>query len=163
MWEILMQGLGHAPSVLEKFGQRPMVMMKLIRYPPSSQTLPDQFGIGAHTDFGGITILLQQPGREGLEVWHDKAEKWVPVPAVEDVLVVNCGNIVQKWTNGAYKSAWHRVVNKSDAERKSCAVFWHGDAKATNPLSDDPDQETVGQLLVKRFRNQYSLSKEVYN
>ncbi|RYP10536.1 hypothetical protein DL764_000589 [Monosporascus ibericus] len=32
---------------------------------------------------------------------------------------------------------------------------------ATNPLNlDDPNKDTVGQLLMKRFRNQYSATKE---
>ncbi|KAI1385655.1 2OG-Fe(II) oxygenase [Hypoxylon trugodes] len=160
IWEILLQGLGHPPSVLNKFAQRPMVMMKMIRYPPASATLPSQFGVGAHTDFGGITALLQQPDREGLEVWHEEQEAWLPVPSREDVFIINCGDIVQRWSGDVYKSARHRVINKAEAERLSCATFWHGDAGATNPLDpQEPDDATVGQLLVKRFRNQFSLGK----
>jgi len=44
----------------------------------------------------------------------------------------------------------------------SCATFWHGDVHATNPLNpDDPNKETVGQLCIKRFHDQFSLSKAV--
>ncbi|CRL17416.1 Oxoglutarate/iron-dependent oxygenase [Penicillium camemberti] len=145
IWSILLEGLGQPPSLVEKFAHRAIVPMKMIRYPPQSSTLPGQFGIGAHTDFGGVTILFQQPGKDGLEVWHEGKEAWIEVPALEDV----------------YKSARHRVINKSQGERLSCATFWHGDINATNPLNpDDLNSETVGQLLVKRFRNQYSMTKE---
>ncbi|KAI1816160.1 2OG-Fe(II) oxygenase [Poronia punctata] len=163
LWGILLQGLGSSADLLSAFSQRPIVPMKMIRYPPQSTTLPDQFGIGAHTDFGGITVLLQQPGREGLEVWDEATTSWLSVPATEDVLVINCGDMVQRWSQGRYKSARHRVINKSEQERLSCAMFWHGDVGATNPFNPhDPSEETVGKLLVKRFERQYSLKREVY-
>ncbi|KAF9740451.1 hypothetical protein PMIN06_003018 [Paraphaeosphaeria minitans] len=162
IWEILLQGLGHPISVMDSFAKKPMVMMKMIRYPPLAATLPGQFGVGAHTDFGGVTVLLQQPDKHGLEVWLDDKEDWVPVKAVEDVYVINCGDMIMRWSGGAYKSAKHRVINKADNEsRLSCATFFHGDVFATNPLNpNDPVKETVGQLLIKRFGNQFSLSDE---
>lgn len=137
-------------------------MMKMIRYPPSGLTRPGQFGVGAHTDFGGVTVLLQQPDREGLEVWVEEKQEWLSVPAMEDVYVINCGDMIQKWSGQQYRSAKHRVINKGNVERFSSATFWHGDFDATNPLNpNDPVKETVGQLLVKRFGFQFSLSKDL--
>lgn len=160
IWEILLQGLGYSIEVMETFARRPLVQMKLIRYPPAKSTLPGQYGVGAHNDFGGVTVLLQQPGKEGLEVWLEDKQAWLSVPAREDVYVINCGDMIMKWSGGRYKSVKHRVVNKSDAERLSCATFWHGDVFATNPLDpNDESKETVGQLLVRRFRTQMSLPK----
>ncbi|KAL8721591.1 MAG: hypothetical protein Q9225_001755 [Loekoesia sp. 1 TL-2023] len=162
IWEILLQGLGYSPALMEKFAQRPLIPMKMIRYPPLSATQPGQFGVGAHNDFGGVTVLLQQPGKEGLEVWYEEKEEWLPVPAVEDVYVINCGDMIQNWSGGKYKSAKHRVINKGDAERLSCATFWHGDPGATNPLNlNDLSKDTVAQLLFKRFSKQFSLPKEM--
>lgn len=160
IWGILLQGLGHSPDLMDAFAKKPLIQMKMIRYPPDRATLPGQFGVGAHTDFGGVTVLLQEPGKDGLEVWVDEKEAWLPVPALEDVYIINCGDMVQRWSGGRYKSARHRVINKSDGERLSCATFWHGDVYATNPLDpNDPNKETVGQLLVKRFRHQFSIEK----
>jgi isopenicillin N synthase-like dioxygenase len=162
IWEILLQGLGHPISVMESFAKKPMVMMKMIRYPPLAATLPGQFGVGAHTDFGGVTVLLQEPGKHGLEVWLEAKQAWMPVQALEDVYVINCGDMIMRWSGGQYKSAKHRVINKADNEsRLSCATFFHGDVFATNPLNpEDPNKDTVGQLLIKRFGNQFSLSEE---
>ncbi len=161
IWEILLQGLGYSTDLMEAFAKRPLVQMKLIRYPASSATLPGQFGVGAHNDFGGVTVLLQQPGKDGLEVWLEDQQKWLAVPSFEDVYVINCGDMIMKWSGGRYKSVRHRVINKADSERLSCATFWHGDVFATNPLNpEDTSKETVGQMLVKRFRHQMSIHKE---
>ncbi len=140
------------------------MQMKVIRYPPRKSTLPGQFGVGAHSDFGGVTVLLQQPGKEGLEVFFDDQQEWFGIPSLKDVFVINCGDMIMKWSDGVYKSAKHRVVNKSDEdERLSCATFWHGDVHATNPLNpEDPDRATVGNLLVRRFGNQFSLPEKVF-
>ncbi|KAL3417500.1 beta-ketoacyl synthase domain-containing protein [Phlyctema vagabunda] len=95
IWEILLEGLGYAPSMLEAFAKRPLVQMKMIRYPTPPATLPGQFGVGAHNDFGGVTVLLQQPGKDGLEVWLEDKSEWLAVPALEDVYIINCGDMVQ--------------------------------------------------------------------
>jgi isopenicillin N synthase-like dioxygenase len=146
---------------MEKFAKRPIIQMKLIRYPPQNMARAGQFGIGPHTDFGGVTVLLQQPNGHGLEVWHEKKNEWVEIPAIEDVFVINVGDMLQRWSGGIYKSAKHRVINKtteSNGERISIATFWHGDVEATNPFNpNDQSKDTVGSLLVKRFGKQYSL------
>ncbi|KAE9373522.1 Clavaminate synthase-like protein [Stipitochalara longipes BDJ] len=158
LWEILVQSLGHPVTVLDGFTRHPAVFMKLIRYPPHNSTDPRQFGAGPHTDFGGVTLLLQQPGKHGLEVWHAAKQQWIPVPAIEDIYVVNLGDMIQKWTGGEYKSTQHRVINKGDGERISCATFWHGDLDATSPLDPhNPSRETVEQYIVRRFSKNFSL------
>ncbi|EDU47081.1 2OG-Fe II oxygenase [Pyrenophora tritici-repentis] len=163
LWSILLEGLSQPPETVEKFSKRPIVPMKMIRYPPATTVQAGQYGIGAHTDFGGVTILFQQPGKDGLEVWVEDRQAWIEVPALEDVYVINCGDMIQRWSDGVYKSAKHRVINKvENGERMSCATFWHGDVRATNPLNPlDKDRETVGMLLAKRLGGQYSFSDEL--
>lgn len=75
IWEILLRGLGHSTDVMTAVAKRPLVQIKLIRYPPTSATLPGQFGVGAHNDFGGVTVLLHQPGKVGLEVWLSRSRR----------------------------------------------------------------------------------------
>lgn len=84
---------------------------------------------GAHTDFGGITFLLQQPGTKGLEVWYPPAESWVPVPVTPDSYVVNIGDLVEKWTAGYYRSSLHRVINLGEQHRYSAPFFLNGNMK----------------------------------
>ena len=136
-----------------KVRKRPIVTMKMIRYPPQDPNVPDQLGTGAQIDFGGVTVLLQEPERDGLEVWHDEREEWLPIPAVEDVYVVDVGDLLSRWSGREYKSARHRVLNQSGKERISCATFWNGNAYATNPLKpNDSDKEAVEQCMFKRFQ-----------
>ncbi|KAH8163812.1 hypothetical protein CIB48_g4439 [Xylaria polymorpha] len=58
------------------------------------------FCIAAHTDFSTITILLQQPRTRGLQVWYPPTEDWIPVPVVDDGLVINIGDLMEKFTGG---------------------------------------------------------------
>ena len=70
------------------------------------------------------------------------------------------GDMIAKWSGGEYRSAKHRVIYKGEGERLSCATFWHGDLEATNPLNpNDPTKDTVAKLLVRRFKNQFSVPK----
>ena len=94
---------------------------------------------GAHTDFQGLTILRPDrrdwstPSAGGLEVFHADRDEWLPVllPSPSDIrvllanddnngdddvngaddfaLVVNAGDLIQRWTNDRWISAVHRV------------------------------------------------------
>lgn len=133
---------------MDGFTKRPMVVLKIIRYPPPAKPLPRRFGVRALTDFGGVTFLLQGPDRYGLEVWLEGMQARVPVQAVQNVYIINCGDMIMMWLGGQYKSAKYRVIDKTDNEsRLSCARFFRGDAFATNPLNpQDRNKDTVGQL-----------------
>lgn len=159
--EILVIGLGHSPDVLESFTREPVCNLKLLHYPPHTSTDKRQFGAGAHTDFGGITILLQQPGKHGLQVYYEPTGEWLPVPAVEDVFVVNLGDLVHKWTDGQYRSTVHRVINAADGDRYSVPCFWHGDLHAINPFKPgDGNAETVEEHIRKKFDKSYGTNSQ---
>ena len=157
--EILVIGLGHDPSVLSTFTKEPVMNLKLLHYLRHTSTDTRQFGAGAHTDFGTMTILLQQPGKHGLQVYHAPTDEWLPVPAVEDVFVINMGDLIQKWTDGAYSSTLHRVINKADGDRYSVPCFYQGDLRATNPFKpEDGSGETVGEHVKRKFDLSYGMN-----
>jgi len=70
----------------------------------------NQMRIGEHSDYGTITLLWQVNDVAGLQV-QDLNGSWHPVPYATDGVVVNIGDLLQRWTNDYFKSTKHRVVN----------------------------------------------------
>jgi isopenicillin N synthase-like dioxygenase len=98
-------------------------MMRLFHYFPGGKAGDRRTGSSPHTDWGMYTVIAQQvcQGKDaGLEVLLDG--EWRAVPAVEDSLVVNCGDYMQLRTGGRWKSPLHRVV-LSPCERTSLCFF----------------------------------------
>ena len=84
---------------------------RVIHYPAYTGQLEDkQMRIGEHSDYGTITLLWQINNVPGLEV-QDLGGAWHPVPYAEDGVVVNIGDLLQRWTNDYFVSTKHRVVN----------------------------------------------------
>ena len=84
---------------------------RIIHYPAYEGKLEDrQMRIGEHSDYGTITLLWQITDVPGLQV-QDLKGVWHPVPFKEDGVVVNIGDLLQRWTNDYFVSTKHRVVN----------------------------------------------------
>jgi len=65
--------------------------------------------IGAHSDFGSITLLLQD-NVGGLEVEdsHNPGQ-FMAAPPLKGALLVNAGDFLMRWSNDLIKSTIHRV------------------------------------------------------
>ena len=74
-------------------------------YPPSSGN------IAGHTDWSTFTIL--HASGPGLEVVQEEEWRQVPYDPAEKSFVINCGDILERWSNGAFKSSIHRVNRSS--------------------------------------------------
>ena len=108
------------------------VSLRLLHYPPSENMIQNQLGAGAHTDYGFMTLLFQDPVG-GLQIL-DKSNQWLDVPPVKDSVVINSGDLLEVWTNGLYRSTLHRVKPVTQS-RLSVAMFI------------DPDTDTVIEPL----------------
>tara|TARA_Y100000389_G_C17450910_1_gene514735 strand:- start:1499 stop:2359 length:861 start_codon:yes stop_codon:yes gene_type:complete len=90
---------------------KPYNTTRVIHYPASTGKLKDrQLRIGEHSDYGTITLLWQINDVPGLQV-QDLKEEWHSVPYADDGVVVNIGDLLQRWTNDYFVSTKHRVVN----------------------------------------------------
>jgi isopenicillin N synthase-like dioxygenase len=109
---------------------QPICTTRLLHYPPQpASAAQGQIGCGAHTDWGALTLLAQDDAG-GLQV-QARDGSWLNVPPVPGALVVNIGDLMQRWTNDRWPSTMHRVVNRfSGRDRWSIAYFFDLDADA---------------------------------
>jgi isopenicillin N synthase-like dioxygenase len=96
----------------------PLVLFRIFHYPPVPA---DRWSVGEHTDYGLLTILLQD-GTGGLQV-HGP-DGWIDVPPEPALFVCNVGDMLEHMTGGRYRSTPHRVLNTTARERLSCPFFY---------------------------------------
>lgn len=102
--------------------------LRLLHYPPLTAAMkPNQLRGGAHSDYGTITLLFQDE-MGGLEIQTAEGQ-WIPAPSIPNTVLVNIGDLMQRWTNHEFRSTLHRVTNPTDARsqrsRYSIAFFCH--------------------------------------
>lgn len=115
--------LGADPAFFDDKFQAPMALLRGNAYPPR----PDwagarDFGIGAHTDYGCLTLLATD-GVPGLEVLL-RDGTWLPVQAAPGAFVINFGEMLEMWSGGRVRATPHRVIGGPEA-RISVPLFFN--------------------------------------
>lgn len=89
---------------------------------------PGQLRVGAHSDYGSLTILATEDRPGSLQVC-DASGAWSDVPILPGTFVVNIGDLMARWINDRWISTLHRVVNPPDGagaeSRRQSLVFFH--------------------------------------
>lgn len=147
---------------ISTYTAEPTVLFRIFHYP---ETSGPGWGVGEHTDYGLLTLLAQD-GHGGLQVESDG--RWIDVPPIEDALVCNLGDMLDRLTGGWYRSNLHRVRNSSGHGRLSFPLFFdpgfeaellplpsvarRGAERSTAPRWDDADLQTLsgtyGEYLI---------------
>ena len=145
----------------------PISALRANHYPAiSSPHLKGQLRAGEHSDYGTLTILMQDSSEEGLEICN-RDGIWIPVAIEVPKLIINIGDLMQRWTNNRWVSSLHRVVVPNDdlsqkKRRLSVAYFhqpdWNTEIHCIPSCINDEEQPLYsavrsGEYLMRKFNS----------
>lgn len=135
MESVFALALGLPDGFFAPFTDHSIDVLRMVHYTPPDDLVvePDQLGMGAHTDYGIVTLLWAD-AVPGLQILDADGE-WCDVQPAPGALLVNLGDLLARWTNDRWTSTMHRVVPPTDADgrlvrRRSAAFFHDGNADA---------------------------------
>jgi isopenicillin N synthase-like dioxygenase len=147
------------------FRNEPTCLFRIFNYPASfcqQEGNENLWGVGEHTDYGMLTILLQDD-IGGLQVKTSKGE-WIQAPPIPNTFVCNIGDMLDRMTSGYYRSTPHRVRNLSTSRDRLSFPFFldpNWDAEVL-PLSmegitaiDDDVEHRWDKASVHKFHGTY--------
>jgi isopenicillin N synthase-like dioxygenase len=159
--------MGQPESFFEPMYTKPDSLLRCVMYPPSDPEDADAFGAGPHTDNGTLTILAQDDVG-GLQL-RTLDGIWVDAPTIPGTFVINVGDMVMRWTNGAFRSTPHRVISNGARTRYSMPFFFFPDYRTRIAVLPDytspenpPKFEPIiwGDYVVGQFSLAYAHFKE---
>lgn len=135
----------------KEFTDHPFAQLAMFHYPPhpGSKDGHEVWGVGRHTDYGTLTILLQDDVG-GLQV-ETRDGSWIDVPPVPGSFVINLGDMMEIWTSGALRAGPHRAKVSATRHRLSVAMFYDpGFDCVISPIplekTQIPSEKTVARL-----------------
>jgi isopenicillin N synthase-like dioxygenase len=138
-------------------------ILRAIHYPPITQEPASAIRAEQHEDINLITLLVGASA-DGLEILSKQGE-WVAVTSLPEQIVVNVGDMLQRFTNNKLISTTHRVVNPKrelwHTSRFSIPFFLHPRSsmslKCLESCVDEAhpiayEDATAGEYLDERLR-----------
>ncbi len=160
-------GLGQDRDFFAKAYEKPLARGQLVYYPTATdQDLQEErFGAATHSDFGVLTVLLQDM-QGGLQVQNLTGD-WIEAPPIAGTFVCNIGDLLERWTNNRLVSTKHRVLNRSGNSRYSIPIFCDPASDTViDPrdlgVSDDKalfDPITAGDYIMSKNKRNFSQYK----
>lgn len=122
----LSTSLGLAPTFLDPFfpeTSQPLLLTHSHKV-PSGLRGSEAFNVGAHSDWGALTLLMLSPESHGLQMRCPlDPEQWLDVPPLAGALVVTAGDVLETWSAGRYPASVHRVRHVAERHRYSIPLF----------------------------------------
>jgi isopenicillin N synthase-like dioxygenase len=134
---------------VDRYTNNPTTLFRVFNYPSSAQAAEgEDQGVGAHTDYGLLTILSQDD-IGGLQIRYE--DRWIDVPPIRGAFVCNIGDMLERLTSGRYTSALHRVVNRTPHSRLSMPFFFDPRFDAELAAIADVGPSSPRPEIVKRW------------
>ncbi|XP_037040254.1 oxidoreductase vrtI-like [Bradysia coprophila] len=152
------KALSNLHRLMESSGDQ-LRFTKTTMHPIQNRPSSPDVSLGAHTDFGSITILFNR--LYGLQVLSPNKE-WLFVPPLPGHAVVNLGDAMVKLSGGRLMSNTHRVVTapglSAVTDRYSVVYFARPEnvVQMKNLLSDEvneTDNLTAEEWIARRVRH----------
>ena len=145
---VVMDMMAHSLQLEDGYFRRflqPAVGSLSINWYPSynelGETLPGQYRIGPHSDFGSVTILDRQTAVSGLQI-QALDGCWLPAPFVPGALTINIGDLLARWTGDRWRSTKHQVpaptLAAPDESLLSLVFFYDVDPTAVIETLEGP-------------------------
>lgn len=138
-------------------------ILRAIHYPPITHEPKSAIRAEQHEDINLITLLVGASA-DGLQILT-KQNEWIGVTSLPEQIVVNVGDMLQRFTNNKLKSTTHRVVNPAKelwhTSRFSIPFFLHPKSSMSLRCLDNCISEshpkiysdaTAGEYLDERLR-----------
>ncbi|PIK62578.1 hypothetical protein BSL78_00474 [Apostichopus japonicus] len=144
--------------------KRNCTTLRTLYYPPfqsDAETEDMPMRCGEHSDYGAITLLFQDT-TGGLEV-RSVDGRWIPVQHIPDTVLVNLGDLMQRWTSDVYRAAKHRVVfspKTVNLSRQSIAFFGNPDDEAVIECLDGSNKYppiSALDYIIARTKKSFSI------
>tara|TARA_A100001037_G_scaffold78969_1_gene70883 strand:+ start:70 stop:1131 length:1062 start_codon:yes stop_codon:yes gene_type:complete len=132
MLPVYASALGLTPDFFENAFTEPQYALRMSHYPPAETGEADQFGVAPHTDSSFLTMLAQNE-LPGLSI-RTPDGNWIDAPAIGGAFLVNSGDMLRRWTNHAFLSTPHRVINRN-GHRDRYAIPFFFDATYNYPMA----------------------------
>ncbi|KAF8592585.1 Clavaminate synthase-like protein [Ramaria rubella] len=168
-------GLHLPENYFVAYHQTPDNQLRLLHYPSvpiAALEREEVTRIGAHSDFGSITLLMQDDVG-GLEIEDpNQPGDFKSAPHIEGAIIVNAGDFLMRWSNDIIRSTIHRVrappnlITKDGMfpERYSIPYFCSADFSSVvdclpGTYSEDRPKRyapiSAGEYITKRLASNY--------
>jgi isopenicillin N synthase-like dioxygenase len=129
LMELLIDGLDLPPEFRDAWTDEQFSSLCANYYHPQPTPPPvGQLRTEPHTDHGGLTLLSADDAPGGLEVKLPRIPGWLPVIIPPQMMLVQAGDLLSRWTNRRVRGNLHRVVNPPPEQAMTSrvsVVFFH--------------------------------------
>jgi isopenicillin N synthase-like dioxygenase len=155
--------LGLEEHYFDQFVYNGNSILRAIHYPPITHEPKSAIRAEQHEDINLITLLVGASA-DGLQILTKQGD-WVGVTSLPEQIVVNVGDMLQRFTNNKLMSTTHRVVNPArelwHTSRFSIPFFLHPKSSMSLKCLDSCidaehpkayEDATAGEYLDERLR-----------